>query len=171
MVGFWASRTRWATSISIRTVANRSSPAATKRRTRFREACRDSSIGTVRNPNFSKRYCFETTCCSSHFRFFSRSLLWPSSRVDVLRRVGDESFRVPGQSMRKMAAGHPGGLQVDAPSVDGLRRGSRNEREVLLEDQRAATFREERDRLRVTFSVLDEPSHFRFLSRTCSTGK
>lgn len=106
---------------------------------------------------YSKKSKFlRTLLFRNDLSFFSlsplRSLLWPSSRVDVLRRVGDESFRFPGQSMRKMAAGHPGGLQVDAPSVDGLRRGSRNEREVLLEDQRAATFREERDRLRVTFS-------------------
>lgn len=69
--------------------------------------------------------------------------------MDVLRRVGDESFRLPGQSMREMAAGYQTGLQVDAPSVDGLRRGSHSEREILLEDQRAATLREKRDGIRI----------------------
>ena len=51
--------------------------------------------------------------------------------------------------MREMAAGYQTGLQVDAPSVDGLRRGSHSEREILLEDQRAATLREKRDGIRI----------------------
>ena len=38
---------------------------------------------------------------------------------------------------------------MDAPSVDGLRRGSHSEREILLEDQRAATLREKRDGIRI----------------------
>lgn len=71
--------------------------------------------------------------------------------MDVLRRVSDESFRVPGQSMREMASGYQAGLQVDAPSVDGLRRGSQSEREILFEDECAATLREKRDRIRMTF--------------------
>lgn len=34
---------------------------------------------------------------------------------------------------------------MDAPSVDGFRRGSQSEREILFEDERAATLREKRD--------------------------
>lgn len=85
------------------------------------------------------------TSVSSQHVFSSHSRVWPSSRVDVLRRVSDESFRVPGQPMREMAPGYQSGLWVDAPSVDGFRRGSQSEREILFEDERAATLREKRD--------------------------